>query len=282
MSCFCCLLLTLIVEPLYSKPAAISVFHGIGRLSVLTRCQSLSLPTNALPSVQDESYLEEYRPLVVFSPQTINVPHTGTHVESHHVLAADVALFGRYALIQFLRTLLPCVSRKCLLYSHRLGPLLCLLVCFLSNVYTALEHAYVSLESHHRAIILVHIEVMLFFHRSHDFVALLWRTGQRLLPIRYSVLYNLSRTCRFRYLRSSTTFLRGVRKLCFYVGHRWTNLFSHVFIPTLSSLFSPTIALSSAGHVGGGSSRFPCASVLPYVVSKPSILNDRSCLQYVA
>ena len=38
----------------------------------------------------------------------------------------------------------------------------------------------------------------------------------------------------------------------------------------------------SSGQVGGGSSRLPYASVLPYVVLRPSTLNEQSSLRYVA
>jgi hypothetical protein len=40
--------------------------------------------------------------------------------------------------------------------------------------------------------------------------------------------------------------------------------------------------LPSEGCVGGGSSRLTFSSVMPYIVSKPNFLSDRSCLHYVA
>ena len=122
---------------------------------------------------------------------------------------------------------------------------------------------------------------MRFFQRFHDFRALQWRTGQRLLrSIPYSILYNLSWS-RLFYFRTSTMRLRGVRLRRFFIGHRRPILSSYV-LNSHSPLFSPTVTSPLEGRVGGGSSRLPCASVLPYIVSRPSISFDQSYLHYVA
>jgi hypothetical protein len=165
--------------------------------------------------------------------------------------------FCQHPLIQFLHTLSQCVSPYWLLFTHRLVPLLHLLVHFISNVYTVFEHAYLSPENQHHAAILVRIEMMRFFQRSHDFRTLQWRMGQILLhSIPYSILYNLSWS-RFFYLRTSTTCLRGVRLQGFFIGHRRPILSSHDLNPR-SPLPSPTVTLPSDGRVGGGRSRLPC------------------------
>lgn len=188
--------------------------------------------------------------------------------------------------MQFLHTLSPHISHRWLLLTDHLLPLLCLLVHSLSNVYPVFEYAYVSPENQHHAAILslVRIEMMRSFQHSHDFVALQWRTGKRLswLYIPCSMLYNLSQS-RISYLRTSATCLRGVRMQCFFIGHRWPLSSSH--IPNhCSPLYSPTVAfkLPSETCVGGRSSRLSCTSVQPYIVSKPSVLNNQSCLHYVA
>ena len=240
---------------------------------------------HGLPSAQDEHNPPRYRPLVVFS-QKIDNRHGGTHVQSHQVLPADLACFSQHPLKQF-----PCifsqhVSRCSLLCKHYLVPFLHLLVRFFSNIYTVLIHAHISPGNHLHTAILVRIETMRFFLRPHDFAALQRKTGQRLLRIPYSILYNFS-CSRFSYYsrtRASNTCLRGHRMQCFFIGHRRPILSSRVF-NSCSPLFSTTNTLPgvpSKKHVGGGSSRLPCSSVLPYILSKPNILNDRSCLHYVA
>jgi hypothetical protein len=318
----CCLLLTLIVGSVYSNPASVSVFHRIGHLSVLTRCQSLSFFANDLPNVRDGSYCDlpnvqdeldcdlpsvqdepyhdsesptgserdkpcqpEYYPLVMFG-QNINASRAGTCVESH-VLPANLKHFSEYSssVKQFVHILSQRISCCWLLLTGRLAPILHLLVRFLSNVYTVFEYAYISPENQCCAAVLVHVETMRFFLRSHDFAALQWRTGQKLLRIHYSLLYNLSRR-KISYFRTSTTCpsLRGVRMQSFFVGHRRPIFSSRVLnLPFPLSLSSPTDTLPSKCHFGGGGkSRFPCASILPYIVSKPSFVNEQNYLQYVA
>ena len=152
---------------------------------------------HSLPSAQDEHNPPRYRPLVVFS-QKIDNRHGGTHVQSHQVLPADLACFSQHPLKQF-----PCifsqhVSRCSLLCKHYLVPFLHLLVHFFSNIYTVLIHAHISPGNHLHTAILVRIETMRFFLRPHDFAALQRKTGQRLLRIPYSILYNFS-CSRFSY-----------------------------------------------------------------------------------
>jgi hypothetical protein len=293
----------------YSKPASISIFRRIGCISV---CQSISFfanglpflqngpyhglpsvqdelyhglpnvqdePFHGLPSMQDEHYPPGYRPLVVFSKK-INACHANMHIHSDQVLLTNHVHFIQYPPMQFLHILSQRVSRCSLLCTRYLEPFLCLLVRVFSNVYAILEHAYVSTEKQHHAAILVRIESMQFFQRAHDFVALWQRTGQILLRIPYSTLYNLSRN-RFSYLCTRASITRGVRMQSFFVVHR-RPILSYRVLSSCSPLFSTTVTLPSKRHIGGGSSRLPCGSVLPYIVSKPSTLNDRSYLHYVA
>jgi hypothetical protein len=266
---FGCMLIVLIVESVYSKPAAISVFRRIVHLSVLTRCQTLSLPTNALPYVQDEFYPPEYHYLSLIEFKSRNVHHADAHVQSRRVLLADLMHFG----------LSWHISRIWLLCSCYLVPLFQLLVHFCYSVYVVLVHACFIWESQYRAAVLACITTLRFSLHSHDFVALQQKSLWILLFD--SVLYNLSQKCRLRYFCPLSKCLRnaqGFRKQRFYVTHRWTKLSFRVLMPPLS----PTVIYSPADPVGGGSSRFSYASVLPYIVSKPSFLNDRACLQYVA
>ena len=232
---------------MHSKPAFVSVFHCIECLSVSTRCQSLSFIASTLPNVQDRFYCDlpneqdrfycdlpnvqdefhrnlpsvQDRPLVAFS-QNVDASHADTGVESHQVLSANLvhSNFSQYSVKQLVHILLWCVSQCWLLLTGCLAPFLHLLVHFFSNAYPVFEHAYISPENQHHAAILVRVETMHFFLCSHDFVALQWRTGQILLCIHYSILYNIFRR-NFSYLCTSTACLRGVRMQCFFVGHRW-------------------------------------------------------------
>jgi hypothetical protein len=184
----------------HSKPASISVFRRIGHLSVTTRCESFSVFANVLPnvldemspdlpSVQEEPYRDLPKVLLVYR-NLPNVqdepyhdlpgvqdepyppeyrPHVGAHAQSRKVLLTDLVHFCQYRLIQFLHTLSQRVSPYWLLFTRHLVPLLRLLVHFVSNAYTVFEHAYLFPENQHHAAVLVHIEIMRFFQRSHDF-----------------------------------------------------------------------------------------------------------------
>jgi hypothetical protein len=210
-------------------------------------------------------------------------PYAGTRVQSRGVLLADLVHFGQHTEMQFLHTLSRYVTRCAILLRQHLVPLLPMLVHVLSNVYAVFEHAYVFPENQHHAAILVRIEIMRFFQRSHDFAALKRRMGQKLSRPAYSMLYNLSWSA-FSYLCPSTTCSRGVRMQCFFVGRRLPRrpISSSRVLDSRSPLSSMTVTLPSESRVGGGSSRLSSASVLPYIVSKPSILNNRSFLHYVA
>ena len=157
---------------------------------------------HSLPSMQEKFYQPGYHALVMFS-QNFNACRISTCVQSHQILLTDLVRFSQYPVMQFLYILSPHISHCWLLLTDHLLPLLCLLVHNLSNVYPVFEYTYVSPEDQHHAAIpsLVRIEMMRSFHRSHDFVALQWRTGKRFswLYVHRSMLYNLSRS-RISYL----------------------------------------------------------------------------------
>ena len=77
--------------------------------------------------------------------------------------------------------------------------------------------------------------------------------------------------------------LRGLSKLRFYTARKKPILRPCIQVP-FTPLFSPIAALldANACHISGGSSLLPFASVLPYIVLKPSSVNENCNLRYIA
>ena len=158
---------------------------------------------------------------------------------------------------------------RCTSIFHCREPSFRLIFSLVLHVYEIYINSYVFFDNPRSRATLLKVMSQRNLFRSHDFV-----------------VYFRKMSCKLQYspsqvLRTTATCLLGVRMRPLFVDHRQPFFSSRVLSPH-SPLSSPKVTLPSESRVGGGSSLLSCPSLLPYIVSKPNILNNRSRLQYVA
>ena len=237
----------------------------------------------------------------MFSYQQIDPPCAHVSPCTNATLP-DVLYFGLCPVLQFFLSLVRHVS------SLTSSSVSCLFLNVIGELHGVLQNAYVLDKCDRATVHLLSLSMSRFLCRRHDFAALLRKTArkrlylplsvlyrlvasQRLRPatcghlsLPLSVLYRLSRCFVSQRLRPATC---GHLSKCRYdFGRRRPILKFHISKLSnhecLPSLFSPTVPLSTARHIGGGSSVLTWASIQPYVISKPSTFNDQSNLSYIA